>query len=191
MLQHLGEIVIEYCNEQQSKAKASASVGNTSELGETLDSSTNSPKSSSSSSTVSSRDLTSPPAADQELVTQMLGLLETLVCYSRSAREQLLAKPPEFAIDSRPSSVMGHRSFVHSDEEDVEERIEPGREVTSLPHTHPGTSGSVEAMQVWEPLSVASLIPSLYSQGFSHVVKFYAMWKKKTETRNEASWLLH
>ena len=191
LLQHLGEIVIEYCNEQQSKAKASASVGNTSELGETLDSSTNSPKSSSSSSTVSSRDLTSPPAADQELVTQMLGLLETLVCYSRSAREQLLAKPPEFAIDSRPSSAMGHRSFVHSDEEDVEERIEPGREVTSLPHTHPGTSGSVEAMQVWEPLSVASLIPSLYSQGFSHVVKFYAMWKKKTETRNEASWLLH
>ena len=150
LLQHLGEIVIEYYNEQQSKARASASAGNASELGETLDSSANSPKSSLSSSTVSSRDLVSPPAADQELVSQMLGLLETLVCYSRSAREQLLTRPPEFSIDSRPSSAMDHRSFLHSDEEEMEEWSDLRREVVAsvAPSAASGRVESLETLQV-------------------------------------------
>ena len=160
LLQHLGDIVIEYYNEQQAKARASASGGNTSELGDTLDSSVNSPKSSLSSSTVSSRDLASPPAADQELVSQTLGLLETLVSYSRSAREQLLAQPPEFSIDSRPSSAMELHPFVlnnGSSEDDCvgiteEERSCTRREeltqASVSSRVHRSTSGSVQTLQL-------------------------------------------
>ena len=53
-----------------------------------------------------STDLASPLAGDQQLVTQALEILDTLTTYSKRVREQILLKPPEFVIDSRPSSSL-------------------------------------------------------------------------------------
>ncbi len=113
LLPHIGNIITRYYSEQLAKARASYASGmvvteHTSDLGDTLEGSSvlQSPKPSlSACSTTSSRfsqDF-SPLLADQELASQALGILETLVRYSRTVREQLVTKPLEFDIDSRPS----------------------------------------------------------------------------------------
>lgn len=114
LLKQIGDIICQYYNEQLSKAQASSSniSGILTDFGsEHLDSScVSSPKSSiGTGSTVSSKtssDLTSPLEGDQQLATQALEILETLVTYSKPVREQILMQPPEFHIDSRPSSAL-------------------------------------------------------------------------------------
>ena len=121
MLQHIGDIIVKYYNEQLVKVRAVFLSGeHVPDLGENFENSIQSPKSSlSSSSTTSSRisqDF-SPAPADQELVSQLLSALETLTTYSRCVREQLLAEPPEFHIDSGPPSVMEAQSTSTDDDE--------------------------------------------------------------------------
>ena len=108
ILKQVGDIVIKYYREQMNKARMSlnSSLLSSSESSESTDISLFlSPK---SSSTISkgSTDLASPLAGDQQLVTQALEILDTLTTYSKRVREQILLKPPEFVIDSRPSSSL-------------------------------------------------------------------------------------
>ena len=49
----------------------------------------------------------SPMTGNQQYVAQALSTLDTLVAYSRTVREQIFLEPPEFVIDSRPSSSLG------------------------------------------------------------------------------------
>ena len=94
LLLDLGGIVERYVAEQTELARASAM--NTTLDFDSLD--TQSPKSSlgSSTATSSSRngaELNEPSRADQSFVCRSLEILETLVMYSRQAREQLTAEP--------------------------------------------------------------------------------------------------
>ena len=119
LLKQLGDIVCQYYDEQLSKAQASANSnisGFLTDMGSEnllLDiSSVSSPKSSiGASSSVSSKtssDLTCPLEGDQQLASQALDLLETLITYSKTVREHILMQPPEFNIDgsSRPLSAL-------------------------------------------------------------------------------------
>lgn len=136
LLLDLGDIVCRYVTEQTEKARASTmSTSNTSfsDL-DSLD--TQSPRSSAGSSSASSRsnsDLNQPSRADQSVVYQSLSILDTLLTYSRQAREQLTAPPPpEFlledeivtALESKLGKAqrMGHKA--RGEEERMEEEGE-------------------------------------------------------------------
>ena len=118
LLKQLSDIVCRYYNEQLSKAQQVSSNSNTSgfltDMGsENLDASSVSSSKSGlgTGSTVSSKtssDLMCPQEGDQQLASQALDLLETLVTYSKTVREHILMQPPEFNIDSgsRPSSAL-------------------------------------------------------------------------------------
>lgn len=133
LLHHIGDIIVQYHAEQCAKVRGSSGSGNISghlsDLGENLDvSAVATPKSSFSSSTASSKvsqEMASPSQADQELASQALRILETLVTYSKTTKELLLAQPPEFKIDSRPSSAMDLYCTLSGNESSMEEESVP------------------------------------------------------------------
>jgi hypothetical protein len=104
ILKQIGQIITSYHREQLSKAK-SLNLSSYESSESAVDSFLFSPKSSTASSRGS--DLASPLAADQRLVTRALEILEVLVTYSKKVREQIMLQPPEYNIDSRPSSSLG------------------------------------------------------------------------------------
>ena len=152
LLKQIGDIICQYYNEQQRKAQASSSntsgfpVDFISDHWDAL--SISSPKYSiCSGSTISSKtssDLTSPLEGDQQLATHALDLLETLATYSRTVREQILLKPPEFHIpDSRPSSVLG----VHHLEGEAEEKIQKSSTMSPTIQHLMKVSGRLDELQ--------------------------------------------
>ena len=104
ILKQIGQVITSYHREQLNKTKSSSYSSEFSES--TGDSFLFSPKSSTTGSRTGS-DLASPLAADQLLVIRALEILEVLVTYSRNVREQIMLQPPEFIIESRPSSSLG------------------------------------------------------------------------------------
>ena len=111
LLKRIANIVMQYHADQLHKAKGSGVNTSLSEFGDSLDSSsTLSPKSSlSSSGTISSKtssDIFAPLRCDQELASQAFEILETLVSYSQSVRDQILMQAPNFVIVSRPGSSL-------------------------------------------------------------------------------------
>ena len=112
LLKQIGDLIIRYHSEQSSKVKALANMSShfAADVSDIADvSSIATPKSSLSSTTSSksSSDFISPLEGDQKLATQALDILETLVLYSERVREQILIRPPEFVMESRPSSSLG------------------------------------------------------------------------------------
>ena len=122
LLYSLGDIVVQYTTEQMERVRASAMSGanNTSHFSDLDSTETQSPRSSvGGSSTTSSRgsfDVGPPSHVDQSILCQSLGTLETLVTYSRRAREQLTmpAPPPGLAFDAEMSSVLESRLEEHT-----------------------------------------------------------------------------
>ena len=109
ILKQVGKLITNYHKVQLKKVRASSNLCShlSYDSSESTDASLlYSPRSSSTASSRNISDLTSPPLGDQQLFTQALEILETLVSYSRQVREQVLLQPPEFVIDSRPSSSL-------------------------------------------------------------------------------------
>ena len=143
LLLNLGDIVVCYVTDQMEKARASVMSGpNTSSHLSDLDSAdTQSPKSSLGSSSVSSRgssELSLPSKADQSFLCRCLGLLETVVTYSKLAREQLSAPPPPVfdfndvtpsALETKLEQVQ--RARLVEEEEEEEEEAEGSMAVTA------------------------------------------------------------
>ena len=120
LLKRIATTVLQYHAEQSFKAKGTINT-NTSEIGDSSDSSigTGSHKSLSSSgstgSSKSSSDIFCPLRCDQELVFKFLDILDTLVSYCPSLRDLILIQPPKFTLDSRPGSSFGtHDSTIIS-----------------------------------------------------------------------------
>lgn len=111
----VGNLIVKYNEEQMCKIRSlqtSAFSSSSSEgSSECLDTSLlMSPRSSSKASSISelsSSSFFSPTTGNQQLLTDTLYTLETLVAYSKQVREQILLQPLEFVIDSRPSSSLG------------------------------------------------------------------------------------
>lgn len=107
ILKQVGHLITSYHREQSAKVAASSTNSHLlseASASDSMDTSlVLSPRSSSLASKTSS-DLVSPLLGDQKLVTHALEILEVLATYSSAAREQILLQPPEFIIDSRPSS---------------------------------------------------------------------------------------
>ena len=108
ILKQVGHLIMSYHREQSAKVASSTNSHLSSEGSgnDSMDTSSLvlSPRSSAFSK--SSSDLVSPLLRDQKLVTHALEILEVLATYSSAAREQILLQPPEFIIDSRPSSSL-------------------------------------------------------------------------------------
>ena len=118
LLKQAHDIITKYHTEQLAKIQQSL---NTSGIGaEFVEEVAVSPKaifSGSRDSSISSKtssELLSPAKADQELVSQALEILETLVTYSKSVREHVLEQLPKFSVESRPSSSMDTYSTGNS-----------------------------------------------------------------------------
>ena len=117
ILLYVGMLIVNYHREQIQEIRSlqnSAFTSSCSEGGsECLDASLIiSPMSSSKASSFSELSSSSsssftPMAGNQQLLTSSLNTLEVLVIYSKEVREQILLEPPEFMIDSRPSSSLG------------------------------------------------------------------------------------
>ena len=129
LLEDIGSVVVRYVTEQMEQARASAisAASNFSDL-DSVD--TQSPKSSIGGSTTSSSkngtDLIEPSKADQTFVCQSLGILETLVTYSRHAREQLTAPlPPKYTLeDETATETLETKLSKVAREKRKEERVE-------------------------------------------------------------------
>lgn len=110
LLLDLGDIVCRYVTEQTEKAHASTMSNSNASFSDLDSLDTQSPRSSAGSSSTSSRsnsDLNQPSRADQSVVYQSLSILDTLLTYSRQAREQLTAPPPpEFLLEDEISTAL-------------------------------------------------------------------------------------
>lgn len=110
ILKQVGQVISNYHRDQTNKARGTINTSSHFSLdtGESTDSSLNfSPKSSSAGSKMST-DLTSPLAGDQLFVSRALKILEVLVVYNCTVREQILLRPPEFLIDSQSRSSLSY-----------------------------------------------------------------------------------
>lgn len=106
ILKQIGQIITSYHRDQLKMATKTSSCNSYESSESAVDSLLFSPKSSTTGSRTGS-DLSSPLPGDQLLVARALEILEVLVTYSTKVREQILLQPPEFIIDSRPSSSLG------------------------------------------------------------------------------------
>ena len=130
VLLDLGDIVQRYVSEQMERARASAMSGNSnaSFVSDPDSFDTQSPRSSLGSSSASSRnssELNQPSQADQSLVYRSLSVLETLLTYSRRAREHLTAPlPPKCAFEEE---IRSRFAGIESEgKKGEEERMEEG-----------------------------------------------------------------
>lgn len=117
LMRNIAATVVQYHTDQSAKAKGPANTSISDAGGDTTDSgaSLGSQKSISKSISSSTNSLTSktssellvPLKCDQRLVSKFLEMLETLVTYYRSVREQILFQSPsKLDLDSRPGSSM-------------------------------------------------------------------------------------
>lgn len=133
LLLDLGDIVCRYVTEQTEKARASTMSNSNASFSDLDSLDTQSPRSSAGSSSASSRsnsDLNQPSRADQSVVYQSLSILDTLLTYSRQAREQLTAPPPpEFLLEDEISTALEsklEKAQRVSEKVREEERMEEG-----------------------------------------------------------------
>ena len=159
LLDHLGDVVIRYVAEQMEQAQAFAAASNHSDH-ESVSEGSQSPMSSISSNTASSTrnssDLNQPSKADQSFLHHSLCVLETLLKYSRRARDKLTASPPpKYSLEDEVAPTRLETELARGEgvmSEDVEVMEEGGGDdkmgsfgVTAS-HNFPGTKPRVRVI---------------------------------------------
>ena len=146
LLEHIGDVVIQYVREQTDQAHSTAaSTSNYSEHDSF--NSTQSPKSSLGSNTASSTrntaDLNEPSKADQSFLYRILIVLHTLLTYSSKARDQLIAPlPPKYSLDDEVGPTVLEAELT----EEAEGVVEEGEKMEEEGERKAGV-GSIETPQ--------------------------------------------